>query len=842
MKIKLKLILLFCIATIQIYSKSSIPENVQTLMQQLTIEEKIDLLCAKAPKIERLGIIQYDWWSECLHGVARAGKATVFPKPIAMGSTWDVDLIKRVGIAISDEARAKHHKALQEKGYSDIHYGLTFFSPTLNIARDPRWGRTSECFSEDPLITSEMGVAFIQGMQGDDPYYLKLVATAKHFVANNEEDRRLGGSSSVDETSLREYYFPAFQAAITKGKATSVMGAYNALNGVPCCANPWLLTDVLRNEWGFEGVVISDGSAIDKLYTHHKYVTSKEEGAALAVKAGCDMSLRDEYRPGLRKAYKDGLINESEINKAVERVLMLRVRLGIDDPSTKNPYTKIPYSVVENVEHRQLAQEAAEKSIVLLKNEENILPLKLDNKKKLKIGLIGDAFQSVYYGDYSGTPDFNATLFDCLTTDVGKLADISFVNERKVKELIPANYLTRSANQAYDGILGFTGEYYNNKQGTGEAMLVRQDLNLNFTPNKDEQLKGSSQLSARWSSTLEAPITGKYLFTFDGSGKVKMRINNKEVLKKSSSWKIHESFEIELREGEKYPIEIEAIDINVDCPFNLTWRPPFNETDDTPEKIAERSDVVILFLRDDNSSEGRDRKNLLMNPAQVELIDKITRINPNTVLILGSGSTLTLTNIVNKPKALLNVWIAGQGEAQAISNVLLGKVNPSGKTAVTFFANESQLPPMDDYSVINGRSYQYFKGVVLYPFGYGLSYTTYQYSSPILDKRSMSAGQPLSVSVAVKNTGSYGGEEIVQCYLSSPDWEQKGLKQKLIGYKRVFLNKGETRHVTFNISEEDLQRWDTKKKVWSVMADKYEVLIVPHSGMRNAMSFNYTGK
>ena len=319
-----------------LYAQNSIDKQVTELQKQLTIEEKIDLLCAKAPEIERLGKIRYDWWSECLHGVARAGKATVFPKPIGMGATWDVDLIKRIGVATSDEARAKHHKALNEKGYSDIHFGLTFFSPTLNIARDPRWGRTSECFSEDPLITSDMGVAFIQGLQGEDPFHLKLVATPKHFVANNEEDRRLGGSSDVDEVSLREYYFPAFQAAITKGKAESVMGAYNALNGVPCCANSYLLNEILRDEWGFEGVVISDGSAIDKLHTHHKYASSLEEGAALALKAGCDMSLRDEYRQGLRDAYAKGLIKDADIDKAVGRVLNLRIRLGIASSTNNN--------------------------------------------------------------------------------------------------------------------------------------------------------------------------------------------------------------------------------------------------------------------------------------------------------------------------------------------------------------------------------------------------------------------------------------------------------------------------------------------------------------------------
>ncbi|MDR3218838.1 MAG: glycosyl hydrolase family 3, partial [Dysgonamonadaceae bacterium] len=324
----LLLIALFC--TFQIAAQStkeqSLGERVKLLQNQLSIEEKIDLLCANAPAIPRLGIPAYDWWNECLHGVARAGKATVFPKPIGLGSMWDTKLVKRITTAVSDEARAKYHKVLREKGYSPRYEGITFFSPTLNIVRDPRWGRTSESFSEDPYLTGETGAAFIEGLQGDNPDYLKLVATPKHFVANNEENRRRNGSAEVDELSLREYFFPAFRKSIEKSKATSVMGAYNALNGVPCCANPFLLTEVLRNEWGFNGIVMSDGTAVRRISTDHKYQPSYEKGAAAALKAGCDMSLGDEYRDGLRYAYREGLVTTDDIDKAVERVLTLRFR------------------------------------------------------------------------------------------------------------------------------------------------------------------------------------------------------------------------------------------------------------------------------------------------------------------------------------------------------------------------------------------------------------------------------------------------------------------------------------------------------------------------------------
>lgn len=823
---------------IPVLGYSQTKANVSKQLEKLTVEEKIDILCADAPAIERVGMIKYDWWSECLHGVARAGKATAFPKPIAMGSAWDYDLVKRIGTAISDEARAKHHKALNEKGYSPRQFGLTFFSPTLNIARDPRWGRTSECFSEDPLLTGDMGTAFVLGLQGEDPYYLKTVATVKHFVANNEENRRAGGSAEVDEMSLREYYFPAFRQAIMKGKATSVMGAYNALNGVPCCANSMLLNDVLRDEWGFKGVVISDGSAVEKIYTHHKYASTFEEGAALALKAGCDMALRDEYRKGLRDAYSKGLISRADIDKAAARVLDLRNRLGLDDPKSGNPYTNIPYSLVEGEKHLKLALEASEKSIVLLKNE-GILPLRATDNKIRKIGLIGEAFKSVYYGDYSAQPETSELLYDCLLADMGNNVKFSWIGERTDEEPIPAKYLIRAAEQAYDGILGFTGEYYEDKDMKGVPALTRQDLTLDFIPNKDEALQTYKILSACWKSNLQAPFTGRYAFSVIGSGEMEIYVDGKPVFKKRSNNQVRGNFELTLTKDKQYAIEVRCKEMKNERPLKLAWRTPFDESCETPEKIASQSDLAILFLRDDNSSEGRDRKNLQLAPAQIELIDRVVKANPNTILILGSGTPIALADIIDKPKALLNVWIGGQGEARAISHILQGKVNPSGKTSVTFFANEEQLPALDDYNVKNGRSYQYFKGDVLFPFGFGLSYTHYDYSLPRVSKHTLKRKGSIEISVDVTNSGDMDGEEVVQCYLSAPDWIKSGLKQRLAKYQRVFIRKGETKRVTFELFGEDLLRWNIDKKCWDTQSGEYIASVVPHSGVSNSVSFIY---
>lgn len=840
-KIRIALIMFFiCSFSLSLGVKAQ-SESIQLKLSKLTVEQKIDLLCAKYPGMEQEGLVRYNWWSECLHGVARAGKATVFPKPIAMGCMWDNELMLRIGTAIGNEARAKHRSVVSLHGYSDIHFGLTFFSPTLNIARDPRWGRTSECFSEDPLITSDMGVAFIKGLQGDDPYYLKAVATAKHFVANNEENRRLDGSATIDEVSLREYYFPAFKEAIIRGHVTSVMGAYNALNGIPCCANPMLLNNILRGEWGFQGVVISDGSAIDKIFTHHKYLPTLEESAAAALKAGCDMSLRDEYRSGLKEAYARGLIDVNDLDQAAGRVLTLRARLGLDKDTDKgNPYKNIPYSIVECTEHQQLALEAAEKSMVLLKNN-GLLPLNLQTlDRKLNIALIGDAFKTVYYGDYSGMPDNNLTLFDCLQQEIGCKANLTWIGERSHEEVIPSNLLHRSNDQAYDGLLGFTAEYFDTKIiENKKPVLLRQDLQLDVLLATDKSLKSKAIQAARWTSTLTAPQTGRYMICMEGSGRGKLWIDGQMKINKSNEKHFKASFEVNLIKGKSYDLKITCEEMNYQTPIQLTWKPPFKETDDTPEKLAKRSDIVLLFVRDDNSSEGRDRRNLNLSDAHTELIQQVTSANASTVLILGSGSTLSLRPIISAPAALLNVWIAGQGEAQAIGNILMGKTNPSGKTAVTFYANESELPALDDYDITHGRSYQYFKGTVLFPFGFGLSYTTYEYSKPQMTKMVFKKNEKITVNITVKNTGKRDGEEIVQCYLSAQDWEKKGLKQKLVGYKRVALRAGESKSIIFSINEEQLKRWNADTGQWQLTTHAYELSVVPCSNQRNTVSFEY---
>ncbi len=816
----------------QVFTNPDLPVNqrIKLLAEQLTLEEKIDFLCAKAPAISRLGIPEYDWWSECLHGVARAGEATVFPKPIGMGSTWDEDLIRRVADAVSDEARAKYHAALRRYGYSERYGGITFFSPTLNIARDPRWGRTSECFAEDPYLTGKIGSAYIEGLQGNDPRYLKLAATSKHFVANNEENRRTYGSATVDEMSLREYYFPAFMRSVHEGKSASVMGAYNALNGVPCCANKFLLTDVLRTEWKFDGVVISDGSGIRRIFTDHKYAKSFEEGAALALKAGCDMSLRDEYRTGLREAYRLGLVDVSDIDTALYRVLKLRFRLGMFDPQEIVPYARIPENVVECPKHLELASEAARKSIILLKNEK-LLPL--DKGKIKKIALIGEACIRNYYGDYSGEPKNNLTLSEAVNRKAGSTCEIRWVTDSEGPQIVPSEQLIRSRKQEYDGRLGFTAYYFNNEDCRGDAVLERQELTLDIIPGRDNGLNTYEKLSCIWETSLSPRVSGEYTLYYTGFGDTRILLDGKELLNKQT--KGTDSVKVFLEQNKLYPLRITSKNLKRTDTYRLSWSLPAIKDALTPEKLAKESDVAVVFVRDDGAAEGSDRKTLAVNEKQRKLIERVVAVNPNTIVVFGSSAPLLIKEIVAKSKAFLNVWIAGQGESQAIADILFGDVNPSGRTPVTFFEKEELLPAIDDYDVKNGRSYQYISGNILFPFGYGLSYTDFRYHSLKTDHKIVSKGQSVKLTVDISNVGNYAGEEVIQCYAENDSWKSTGLQRRLVAFTRVFLKKGERKQITLTIDTNELSRWNVETKNPMIFPGKYTVNVGGNS-QRSARS------
>ena len=811
------------------FSRKTVTETAIVLKNRLTVEERMDLLCAGAPAIPRLKVPAYDWWSECRQGVARAGKATVFPSALALSNTWDLTLIKRVGAAIADEARAKYHATLRDNGYTGRYEGLTFLSPSLMLVRDPRQAHASECFGEDPYLAGEAGAAFILGLQGDDMVYLKTVAAPGRFVVAGESG---GGSEKVaiDDVSLREYYFSPFRKAVEKGRAASFVVSGNALNGVPSSASEFLLTDVLRKEWGFEGAVVSDEDGVSDVYGRHKFVTSYEAAAAATLKAGCDIALSDEYRDGLRYALRNKLVSSEDIDRAAVRALELRVRLGMFDPPEQFRYAQVSEQIVESALHGRLAAEAARKAIVMLKNK-NILPI--DVSKVRKIALIGKAFKRARRDGTGGGQDYGQSLLELLENELGKTAELVWVDGGEAEETVPSEVLL-SGN---GGDKGIRCEYFDVPDFGASPALTRTEPALDINPATDNQLLKLHGLSARWSGSLLPPVSGEYTLRYEGAGTVKMFVDGQMVADEKLTEGVSVRRSTTMTAGKKCDVRIECRGMDSRGRYRLSWKLPADKNAPTPAQAAREADMAIVFLRDAFGTEDKNRERLESNPEWERLTGEVYRANSNTVVVAGGTGLSPLKKTANNSRALLYVGRAGRGEAQAIADILLGRTNPSGKTSVTMVGDEKQLPAFDDYDVKNGRGYGYFSGDVLYPFGFGLSYTEYSYEKPELKYKKIQRNGVIVVSVKVNNIGKHDGEEIIQCYVSSKLWKKNGPKLKLVAFDRVFLKKGTSDVFEFRIPVAELQRWNTETRKWEIQPGDYDISVVPHSGAKNSATF-----
>ena len=803
---------------------ATIDNRVNDLLSQMTVEEKILLLREVSPAIPRLGIAKYDHGNEALHGVVRPGKFTVFPQAVALASTWNPDLIYQVSTAISDEARARWNELdqgrLQKAKFTDV---LTFWSPTVNMARDPRWGRTPETYGEDCYLTSRIGVAFVKGLQGNDPRYLKVVSTPKHFAGNNEEHNRFSCKMEVSEQTLRSYYLPAFKALITEGKAESIMSAYNAINGVPCTANKWLLTDLLRNEWGFNGYVVSDCGAPGFLYSDHHYTATREEAAQKSLQAGLDLECGGYcsecliYTDYLPKAYDRGLVTESEIDKAAFRVLRARFKLGLFDDPSLNLYTRISPSVIGSEKHRQLALETARQSIVLLKNTKNLLPL---NKNKIKsLAVFGINAGVAEFGDYSGTP-----LNDPVSPLQGiqnKLADTR-VDVRYVPWMpTPIKYETVDAeffSFEKDGKTekGLAVSYYPNTGFEGTP-VESTDKWIHFDPANQppDPLMPKGRISVRWSGDITVPVSGKYKIGINTRGDAWFYLNG-ELLLKENAKDSDAGVELDLVAGEKYPIKYEYV-----CDANraytaLKWQlKEISETESFKKEksIAKKSDVVVAVLGINKSieREGQDRTSLDLPIDQMKFIQEIYKANPKTIVVLVAGSSLTINWIDRNVPAIIDAWYPGEQGGTAIADVLFGDYTPSGKLPMTFYGSMDDLPPFDDYEISKGRTYMYLTKAPLYPFGYGLSYTDFEISNLQLSKDKIRKNETLEVSVDIRNIGKRAGAEVVQLYLHDKTTDGAPIKQ-LKRFERVALEKDEKKTVHFTLTREDLSHWNRKNE------------------------------
>jgi len=803
---------------VNVFKQNSYKERLSDLINLMTVDEKIKQLTNQSDSIPRLGIPEYNYWSEALHGLL-AGGATSFPQAVAMGSTWDPDIVYRVATAISDEARALN--IIRGNG-------LTYWSPTINIARDPRWGRNEESYSEDPYLLSRMGVAFIKGMQGNDPYYLKTVSTPKHFVANNEEERRHTGSSDVDMRSMFEYYLPAFHQAIVEGKAYSIMGAYNEINHVPCNANMFLLADLLRSNWGFEGYVVSDCGAIsDMVYGHHFFETDAE-AAAGSILAGCDLNCGVMYSQYLQEALDKGLLQVKDLDRALERVLSARFRLGEFDPPEMVPYNSIPKEKLDCKEHRALALEAAQKSIVLLKNN-GILPLKKDKTKS--IAVIGPNAGEAQLGIYSGFPN---VLVSPLKGIKDKAASLGIKVEYALGCTIGGGLLRPIEKQYFAKVeettkTGMKGEYFDNMNLSGKPVLTRIDSMVDFSFGAHSPAPGipEDQFSIRWRGKIIPPDTIHHIGTSADDGS-RLYLDGKLLV---DDWTEHGekpiSAEVELKPGEEYEVVFEYFENRLGACARLTWdlgQKDFSEA----KEVAAGNDVVILVLgiSPGLAREELDRTVIELPQVQRDLVAEVASVNPNIIFVLINGGPIALAGTENKAEAIVEAWYAGEYGGKAIADVLFGDVNPGGKLPETFYASTQQLPPMSDYDLINHpRTYMYFEQPVLYPFGHGLSYTQFNYSNLKFDSDRIQKDGEIEIQFAIQNAGKIKGDEVAQVYVHNIDASVKVPVNQLKRFQRITLAPGENKTLTFRIPASELSFYDTETNDFKTEPGQYEIQV-----------------
>ncbi len=797
--------------------------RVADLLSRMTLEEKVSQMVHDAPAIERLGIPKYNWWNECLHGVARAGLATVFPQAIGLAATWDTNLLYQVATAISDEARAKHHYFVRQ-GKRNIYQGLTFWSPNINIFRDPRWGRGMETYGEDPYLAGRLGVAFVRGLQGNHPRYLKTVATPKHYaVHSGPEPDRHTFNAQVDEGDLRETYLPHFEACVKEGGAFSIMCAYNRFRDKACCGSPFLLGRILRLEWGFEGYVVSDCGAIYDIYNNHKIVPTAPEAAALAVKAGCDLNCGQTYRT-LVKAVEKGLLSEEDIDRAVRRLFLARFRLGMFDPPEMVPYMAIPYSVVDCAEHRELAREAARKSIVLLKNEGNILPL---SRRIRTLAVIGPNANDVevLLGNYNGTPADPITPLAGLKQKVSPQTKVIYAlgcdwaEGLPYLETIPPEYFF--CHWQGKRVQGLVGEYFDNRRLTGQPLFTRLDpgLEFNWWDGAPDERLDDDNFGVRWTGELVPPRSGEYYLGGEGFNGFRIYLDGELIAEFNSSHHPRQIHRKIFLEGQRpYRLKVEFFERSGDAHLRLLWKVPGRDLLAEALEAARQAEAVVLFMGLSPRLEGEemkvevagfkggDRLTLELPLRQQELIKAVAALKKPTILVLLNGSALAVNWSAAHLPAILEAWYPGQAAGEAIADVLFGDYNPAGRLPVTFYKSVDQLPPFTDYRMEN-RTYRYFRGEPLFPFGYGLSYTRFHYSDLQVPKK-VRAGEKVKVSVVVSNIGQRAGEEVVQLYLRDLEASVPVPIRSLKGFKRIHLQPGKKKRVFFELKPEDLSVLD----------------------------------
>ena len=841
------------------------------LVSRLTLQEKVSQMGSAAAAIPRLNVPEYNYWNEALHGVARAGYATMFPQAIGMAATWDAPLLHEVGDVISTEARAKNNEALRH-GVRDIYTGLTFWSPNINIFRDPRWGRGQETYGEDPYLTATLGVNFIEGLQGSNPKYYKVIGTPTHFaVHSGPESTRHQANIAPSAHDLWDTYLPQFRAAIVDAKADSIMCAYNALNGQPACGSKFLLGDVLRDDWKFKGFVTSDCGAIDDFFKPdtHRTEPDAEHADRDALLAGTDTNCGATYEH-LGNAVKLGLLRESDIDASLERLFEARIRLGQFDPAEQVPYTKIPFSAVHSPENAAVARRTAEESMVLLKND-GLLPLAAGRYKKIAVIGPNASMLASLEGNYNGTPHSPVLPIDALRAalrgnDVVYAQGAPFVDGFSLP--VSRSMLHPGTGSGEEGL---KGEYFSHPsfEGTPVKSVVDPQINFDWAGVNPLSNDAESGFAVRWSGALSAPQPGTYQFTLRGGpchgcatqqsyrvlidgkevasttlapvadGAVPTRVNGTTGLPEEINQQGPIHFTVRFETDRSHQIEIEFIRkrANQGSGLTLEWTPPKNSLLAPAIEVAKSSDLVIAMLGLSPNLEGEempiklkgfaggDRTDIDLPESQEDLLVGLAATGKPLVVVLLNGSAIAVNFAQEKANAILEAWYPGEFGGEAVADTLLGKNNPSGRLPITFYKASSDLPAFDDYSMKN-RTYRYFAGAPLYGFGYGLSYTKFNYGHLKLSTRKLQAGNHLEATVEITNSGKLAGDEVAEAYLIAPASGNAGLSPKLqlVGYQRVHLQPAESRVVTFDLEPRSISEVDAAGNC-TVQAGSYKLAI-----------------
>jgi beta-glucosidase len=805
--------------------KLSPQERAADLAHRMTLEEKASQLVNDARAIPRLNIPAYNWWSEALHGVIDSG-VTEFPEPIGLAATFDVAEVHAMATDIGIEGRIKHVQDVRA-GHDGIMGGLDFWAPNLNIFRDPRWGRGQETYGEDPFLTGRMGVAFVTGMQGDDPKYYRVIATPKHYaVHSGPEPTRHFADVDVTKHDEVDTYEPAFRAAVTEGKAGSVMCAYNAINGQPACASEFLLQDQLRGKWGFQGYVVSDCDAVRDIYTGHHFRVTQAQASAISLMRGMDNECYgggptgkddSEFKPFI-EAVQQGYLPESAIDTAVIRLFTARMKLGMFDPPDMVPYSNIDPKELDSAEHRALARKLAGEAMVLLKND-GTLPFKPGIKKIAVVGPLADQTRPLI-GNYAGTPTHIVSVMEGLKAEFPDAA-ITYVSGtqflRNEGSPVPDTALTNP-----DGKPGLKAEYSESMgrpgaQSNAPALVSRTEPNVNLTVgNLPPEVAGKTSIGVRWTGFITAPDTGDYLVGVRGVGFGRLSIDGKQVAALFSRGEAGASVgHAHLVKGQKAELSLQYGSAGGGSPqAQLIWAKVVSSP--TPEAVSavKNADVVVAVVGITSSLEGEempvsepgflggDRTSIDLPQPEEDLVEGIVATGKPAVVVLINGSALAVNWINDHANAVLEAWYPGEEGGAAIAETLSGKINPAGRLPVTFYKDTNQLPNFESYSM-EGRTYRYFKGKPLYPFGYGLSYTTFSYSDLTLPEASINAGDPLHASVKVTNTGKVAGDEVVQLYLKFPEVAGAPI-HSLRGFQRIHLESGASKNVEFHLGARDL--------------------------------------